>query len=147
MGWYLSKLFSVSWLVLFAGAMALSLNLKSKLFTIFCSDLQLRRGADRAEIYSLAFSPNAQWLGLSSDKGTVHVFSLKAGSGSEDSRSGEAPQSVTGVSPPKASGGNGNGNGSGSPLAGSSLLSFASGNPGSSFSFMKGMNVSTVFVE
>ncbi|KAF9608518.1 hypothetical protein IFM89_009884 [Coptis chinensis] len=39
---------------------------------------EFRRGADRAEIYSLAFSPSpAQWLGLSSDKGTVHVFSLK----------------------------------------------------------------------
>ncbi|CAM6106587.1 unnamed protein product [Calypogeia fissa] len=39
---------------------------------------ELRRGADRAEIYSLAFSQDAQWLALSSDKGTVHVFSLRA---------------------------------------------------------------------
>lgn len=101
---------------------------------------ELRRGADRAEIYSLAFSQNAQWLALSSDKGTVHVFSLRAASGTEESRSGEAQQAVTGVSPPKsASSVNGNGNGSGSPIAGSSLLSFASGNPGSSFSFMKGV--------
>ncbi|KAE8693745.1 Autophagy-related protein 18a [Hibiscus syriacus] len=38
---------------------------------------EVRRGADRAEIYSLAFSLNAQWLAVSSDKGTVHVFSLK----------------------------------------------------------------------
>ncbi|PON39500.1 WD repeat containing protein [Parasponia andersonii] len=42
---------------------------------------ELRRGADRAEIYSLAFSSNAQWLAVSSDKGTVHVFSLKVDSG------------------------------------------------------------------
>lgn len=39
--------------------------------------VQVRRGADRAEIYSLAFSPTIQWLAVSSDKGTVHVFSLK----------------------------------------------------------------------
>lgn len=38
---------------------------------------EVRRGADRAEIYSLAFSSKAQWLAVSSDKGTVHVFSLK----------------------------------------------------------------------
>ncbi|KAM7481521.1 hypothetical protein LguiB_006104 [Lonicera macranthoides] len=43
---------------------------------------QVRRGADRAEIYSLAFSSTAQWLAVSSDKGTVHVFSLKVDSGS-----------------------------------------------------------------
>lgn len=40
--------------------------------------MQVRRGADRAEIYSLAFSSTAQWLAVSSDKGTVHVFGLKA---------------------------------------------------------------------
>ncbi|KAL5795564.1 hypothetical protein ACOSQ2_000384 [Xanthoceras sorbifolium] len=43
---------------------------------------EVRRGADRAEIYSLAFSSNAQWLAVSSDKGTVHVFNLKVNSGS-----------------------------------------------------------------
>lgn len=42
---------------------------------------QVRRGADRAEIYSLAFSSSAQWLAVSSDKGTVHVFNLKVDSG------------------------------------------------------------------
>ncbi|GAB4829861.1 Autophagy- protein 18a [Ancistrocladus abbreviatus] len=42
----------------------------------------VRRGADRAEMYSLAFSSTAQRLALSSDKGTVHVFSLKVNSGS-----------------------------------------------------------------
>ncbi|PKI62850.1 hypothetical protein CRG98_016801 [Punica granatum] len=42
---------------------------------------EVRRGADRAEIYSLAFSPTAQWLAVSSDKGTVHVFGLKVNAG------------------------------------------------------------------
>ncbi|XP_057962859.1 autophagy-related protein 18a-like [Malania oleifera] len=42
---------------------------------------EVRRGADRAEIYSLVFSSTAQWLAASSEKGTVHVFSLKVESG------------------------------------------------------------------
>ncbi|KAH0470659.1 hypothetical protein IEQ34_000382 [Dendrobium chrysotoxum] len=41
----------------------------------------VRRGADRAEIYSLAFSVNMQWLVVSSDKGTIHVFNLKVNLG------------------------------------------------------------------
>ncbi|GMI69405.1 autophagy 18a, PEROXISOME UNUSUAL POSITIONING 2 [Hibiscus trionum] len=55
---------------------------------------EVRRGADRAEIYSLAFSSNAQWLAVSSDKGTVHVFSLKTNAGSPSitrSRSASEP--------------------------------------------------------
>ncbi|MQM00569.1 hypothetical protein Taro_033305 [Colocasia esculenta] len=45
---------------------------------------EVRRGADRAEIYSLAFSANNQWLAVSSDKGTIHVFSLKIDQGSAE---------------------------------------------------------------
>ncbi|XP_022758029.1 autophagy-related protein 18a-like [Durio zibethinus] len=57
---------------------------------------EVRRGADRAEIYSLAFSPNAQWLAVSSDKGTVHVFSLKINPGSPGTdRSRSASDPVT----------------------------------------------------
>ncbi|KAF9620874.1 hypothetical protein IFM89_015115 [Coptis chinensis] len=37
---------------------------------------EVRRGTDRAEIYCIAFSPDVRWLAVSSDKGTVHVFSL-----------------------------------------------------------------------
>lgn len=50
-----------------------------KLLHLNCCDakLQVRRQADRAEIYSLAFSKSAQWPAASSDKGTVHVFGLK----------------------------------------------------------------------
>ena len=35
---------------------------------------ELRRGADRAEICSLAFAPTSTMLAVSSDKGTIHVF-------------------------------------------------------------------------
>ncbi|KAL8144472.1 hypothetical protein V2J09_017504 [Rumex salicifolius] len=38
---------------------------------------EVRRGTEKADIYGIAFSPNVQWLAVSSDKGTVHVFSLR----------------------------------------------------------------------
>eukprot|EP00744_Colponema_vietnamica_P004471 GILI01006669.1.p1 GENE.GILI01006669.1~~GILI01006669.1.p1 ORF type:complete len:376 (-),score=77.57 GILI01006669.1:360-1487(-) len=38
---------------------------------------ELRRGVDRAEIYSLCFNYNSAWLAVSSDKGTIHVFALR----------------------------------------------------------------------
>lgn len=37
---------------------------------------ELRRGMDRAEIYSICFNPTTTFLACSSDKGTVHIFSL-----------------------------------------------------------------------
>jgi hypothetical protein len=40
---------------------------------------ELRRGADQARIFSLSFSKDCAWLAVSSDKGTVHVFSLSGG--------------------------------------------------------------------
>jgi hypothetical protein len=40
---------------------------------------ELRRGADRAEIHSLVFSPGGDWLALASDKGTVHIFAVHHG--------------------------------------------------------------------
>jgi len=51
---------------------------------------ELRRGADRAEIYSIAFSHNAPWLACSSDKGTVHIFSIAADA-KKDDKSKEKP--------------------------------------------------------
>ncbi|MBA0763398.1 hypothetical protein Gotri_012842 [Gossypium trilobum] len=46
---------------------------------------EVRRGVDKTKIYSLALFLNAQWLAVSSDKGTVHVFGLKFNSGSPGS--------------------------------------------------------------
>lgn len=48
---------------------------------------EVRRGAERAEIYSIAFSPSVQWLVVSSDKGTIHTFKLKVQVGGEDASS------------------------------------------------------------
>lgn len=37
---------------------------------------ELRRGVDRAEIFCLSFNSGSSYLACSSDKGTVHIFSL-----------------------------------------------------------------------
>jgi WD40 repeat protein len=39
---------------------------------------ELRRGANAAEIFSICFNYNSQFLATSSDKGTIHIFSLGA---------------------------------------------------------------------
>ena len=39
---------------------------------------ELRRGAERVDIYSISFNAQSDWLAVSSDKGTVHVFSLRS---------------------------------------------------------------------
>mmetsp|Transcript_12107 Transcript_12107/g.30728 ORF Transcript_12107/g.30728 Transcript_12107/m.30728 type:complete len:389 (+) Transcript_12107:131-1297(+) len=41
-------------------------------------EMELRRGSDRAEIYSIAFSPSNSWLAASSSKGTVHIWPLQS---------------------------------------------------------------------
>lgn len=80
--------------------------------------LQVRRGVDRADIYSIALSPNVQWLAVSSDKGTVHIFSLRVRVIREDSHSTEHETSSNSLQ---------------------ALVSPASGvNPGSSLSFLRG---------
>lgn len=38
---------------------------------------EFRRGSSEAIIYSLSFSPGSEFLAVSSNKGTIHVFSLK----------------------------------------------------------------------
>lgn len=48
---------------------------------------EVRRGVDRADIYSIALSPNVQWLAVSSDKGTVHIFNLRVRIVGEDASS------------------------------------------------------------
>lgn len=42
---------------------------------------EVRRGMDRAEIFSIAFSSSSDWLAVSSDKGTIHVFGLRPTTG------------------------------------------------------------------
>ncbi|KAF5951147.1 hypothetical protein HYC85_009091 [Camellia sinensis] len=46
---------------------------------------EVRRGVEKADIFSIALSPNVQWLAVSSDKGIVHLFSLRVRVVGEDS--------------------------------------------------------------
>ncbi|KAI3712624.1 hypothetical protein L1987_71184 [Smallanthus sonchifolius] len=90
---------------------------------------EVRRGVDRADIYGIALSPNVQWLAVSSDKGTVHIFSLRVRVVSED----PSTQSRASHSPPLSH------QNSSSSLDALISPSAAGANPGSSLSFMKGM--------
>lgn len=86
--------------------------------------LQVRRGVDRADIYSIALSPNVQWLAVSSDKGTVHLFSLRVRVVGEDTHSTETAALLSHETYSNS-------------LQG--LVSPTNGtNPGSSLSFMRG---------
>ena len=45
--------------------------------TADCTALQeVRRGTDKAEIYSLTIDKNSKWIACSSDKGTIHLFAI-----------------------------------------------------------------------
>lgn len=88
---------------------------------------EVRRGVDRAEIYSIALSPNVQWLAVASDKGTVHIFSLRVRVVGEDSSSSLCnPAQSTELLTHSSSF--------------DTLISPSTGaNPGSSLSFMRGV--------
>ncbi|KAI9080333.1 hypothetical protein K1719_037727 [Acacia pycnantha] len=87
------------------GLLLATASTKGTLIRIFETDngtllQEVRRGANVAEIYSLAFSSTAEWLAVSSDKGTVHVFSLKVNSsGPEHDKSRITSNSVAAVTP------------------------------------------------
>lgn len=93
---------------------------------------ELRRGSDRAQIYSLAFSSNAQWLALSSDKGTVHVFGLRAFM-SQDNNADVASLASNQSSKEDVSDGNNSG------VSDADSAAILASNPSSSLSFMKGV--------
>ena len=64
---------------------------------------ELRRGAERAIIHCVTFNPTSTFLACSSDKGTVHVFSLgKSASGSSRDAAGSSDAaSGSGAKPPE----------------------------------------------
>lgn len=51
----------------------------------------------------MAFSSTAQWLAVSSDKGTVHVFSLKVNSSVPEHEKSESPSSSDAAISPSSS--------------------------------------------
>jgi WD40 repeat protein len=54
----------------------------------------LRRGTDRADINCIAFSPDSKWLAVTSDKATVHVFSVNVDSPSPTLEDGDGPDAL-----------------------------------------------------
>lgn len=71
------------------GKLLATASIKGTLIRIFNtmdgSQLQeVRRGTERAEIYSIAFSPFVQWMVVSSDRGTIHTFNLRVKAEGED---------------------------------------------------------------
>ncbi|KAM0875219.1 hypothetical protein ACQ4PT_036911 [Festuca glaucescens] len=55
---------------------------------------KLRRGTDRACIHCIAFSPDSKWLAVTSDKATVHVFSVNVDSPSPTPEDGDGPDAL-----------------------------------------------------
>jgi hypothetical protein len=89
---------------------------------------EVRRGVDKAEIYSIALSSNVKWLAVSSDKGTIHIFSLRVRVVGDDPWTHPNPQSPSHLVHQNSS------------TSLDALISPTSGaNPGSSLSFMKGV--------
>ncbi|XVF00404.1 hypothetical protein REPUB_Repub03eG0283000 [Reevesia pubescens] len=89
---------------------------------------EVRRGVDRADIYSIALSPNVQWLAVSSDKGTVHIFNLRVRVFGEDSSSQQSSVQSPAIFHQNSS------------TSLDALISQTTGaNPGSSLSFMRGV--------
>lgn len=65
---------------------------------------EVRRGADKAEIFSITFSHDSNFFCTSSDKGTIHVFALKKTAGNGNGQALDDHQDGNGK---KSSGSNG----------------------------------------
>ena len=105
---------------------------------------ELRRGADRAEIYSICFNPSSQWLAVSSDKATIHIFALKSSSKGTGSSVDQANNNAAIVDKPNGQvvdeqKSNGSGAGSAASSSSSTTVSKKQSNPTSSLSFMKNL--------
>lgn len=64
------------------GSLLASASDKGTLIRLFRTDTgqllhEVRRGIDKAEIYSVCFNSSSKLLACSSDKGTIHIFSLE----------------------------------------------------------------------
>ncbi len=63
---------------------------------------ELRRGMDRADIYCIAFNTASTYIACSSDKGTIHIFSLLAPPPTKTEGGGGPPGSSLPASPSPA---------------------------------------------
>jgi WD repeat-containing protein 45 len=65
----------------FSGSLLATASDKGTLIRLFSTEdgtplQEVRRGSDKAEIYSISFDKNSQWIACSSDKGTIHIFNV-----------------------------------------------------------------------
>ena len=65
-----------------SGSLLATASDKGTLIRLFRSDTgdrlqELRRGSDKAEIFNLSIDLQSNWIACTSDKGTVHVFSIR----------------------------------------------------------------------
>jgi hypothetical protein len=85
--------------VLSIGSAVCTLNTCASLTLCICVPVaqELRRGTESAHIHSIAFSQHCDWLAVSSDKGTVHIFALcpSVVTGSDDSDPNKATDGPT----------------------------------------------------
>jgi WD40 repeat protein len=75
---------------------------KGTLIRIFSTEdggalCELRRGSDKAEIFSITFDKFTRWLACSSGKGTIHIFTVpnlatRVQLSDENAKDQEAPQ-------------------------------------------------------
>lgn len=75
---------------------------KGTLIRIFSTEdggalCELRRGSDKAEIFSITFDKFTRWLACSSGKGTIHIFTVpnlatRVQLSDENAKEQEAPQ-------------------------------------------------------
>lgn len=68
------------------GTLVATASVRGTLIRVFSTETgvpmhELRRGAEQAVIYSIAFHPASTFLACSSDKGTIHIFQMTESSG------------------------------------------------------------------
>lgn len=65
----------------FTGSILATASDKGTLIRLFSTEdgspiQEVRRGSDKAEIYSISFDKMSNWIACSSDKGTIHLFAV-----------------------------------------------------------------------
>ena len=65
----------------FTGTLLATASDKGTLIRLFSTEdgtplQEVRRGTDKAEIFSISFDKLANWIACSSDKGTIHIFTV-----------------------------------------------------------------------
>ena len=65
----------------YVGTLLATASEKGTIIRIFSTESgqplhELRRGAEKADIYSICFDIKSKWLACSSDRSTIHIFSV-----------------------------------------------------------------------